>query len=267
MHKGQIFTYDWKYVKFYFKYIVNLHSRQQTDSTLQKYSLILLKHYYGGYWSNQKYIGKLCQTKTDRPSTLFLKHKSVCSLNAYNLLEHCCCLILPKTEFPCDDERPSSAIFAESRHYQSKSENHRCFCITHIYTTHNVICESSTTLCYQERNVSTLFDCWCWLKYTGWLASLYLELIKAPAPCCNLAMASCLCSLSNRKWPPLCCCCRLKAHRLARCLKPPFWSHRTESRQQRREGPEGGQGAEVRDFAVVVMAKEQWGRWPGGWKN
>lgn len=84
-----------------------------------------------------------------------------------------------------------------------------------------------------------------------------------PAPCCTLAMASCLCSLSNRKWPPLCCCCRLKAHRLARRLKPPFWSQRTESRQQRREGRKGGHGAEVRDSVVVVMAKEQWGKMAG----
>ncbi|KAF7655717.1 hypothetical protein LDENG_00051910 [Lucifuga dentata] len=59
-------------------------------------------------------------------------------------------------------------------------------------------------------------------------------------------MASCLCSLSNRKWPPLRCCCRLKAQRLARRFKPPFWSHRTESRQQRREKRKGGHGAEVR---------------------
>lgn len=72
-------------------------------------------------------------------------------------------------------------------------------------------------------------------------------------------MASCLCSLSNRKWPPLRCCCRLKAHRLARRLKPPFWSQRTESRQRRRETAKGGHGAEVRDSLVVVMAKEQRG--------
>ncbi|TKS76013.1 DNA helicase INO80 [Collichthys lucidus] len=109
-------------------------------------------------------------------------------------------------------------------------------------------------------------------KYIAWIcryinalgdvdrrASLYLRLIGTPAPCCTLAMASCLCSLSNRKWPPLCCCCRLKAHRLARRLEPPFWSQRTESRQQRREGRKGGHGAEVRDSMVVVMAKEQWG--------
>lgn len=94
-------------------------------------------------------------------------------------------------------------------------------------------------------------------------ASLYLRLIKTPAPCCTLAMASCLCSLSNRKWPPLCCCCRLKAHRLARRPKPPFWSQRTESRQQRRERRKGGHGAEVRDSMVVVMAKEQWGKMAG----
>lgn len=71
-------------------------------------------------------------------------------------------------------------------------------------------------------------------------ASLYLRWIKMPAPCCTLAMASCLCSLSNRKWPPLCCCCRLKAHRLTRRPKPPFWSQRTESRQQQRERRKGG---------------------------
>lgn len=94
-------------------------------------------------------------------------------------------------------------------------------------------------------------------------ASLSLRLIKMAAPCCNLAMASCLCCLSNRKWPPFCCCCRLKAHRLARCLKPPFWSQRTESRQQRREGLKGGHGAEVRHSTVVVMAKEQWGKMAG----
>lgn len=94
-------------------------------------------------------------------------------------------------------------------------------------------------------------------------ASLYLRLIKTPAPCCTLAMASCLCSLSNRKWPPLCCCCRLKAHRLARRLKPPFWSQRTESRQQRRERRKRGHGAEVRDSVVVVMAKEQRGKMAG----
>lgn len=94
-------------------------------------------------------------------------------------------------------------------------------------------------------------------------ASPSLRLIKPPAPCCTLAMASCLCSLSNRKWPPLCCCCRLKAHRLARRLKPPFWSQRTESRQQRGERRKGGHGAEVRDSMVVVMAKEQWGKMAG----
>lgn len=101
------------------------------------------------------------------------------------------------------------------------------------------------------------------LRDTDRHASLSLRLIKMAAPCCNLAMASCLCCLSNRKWPPFCCCCRLKAHRLAWCLKPPFWSQRTESRQQRREGLKGGHGAEVRDSTMVVMAKEQWGRWPG----
>lgn len=94
-------------------------------------------------------------------------------------------------------------------------------------------------------------------------ASPSLRLIKLPAPCCTLAMASCLCSLSNRKWPPLCCCCRLKAHRLARRLKPPFWSQGTESRQQRRERRKGGHGAEVRDSVVDVMAKEQWGKMAG----
>ena len=94
-------------------------------------------------------------------------------------------------------------------------------------------------------------------------ASFSLRLIITPAPCCTLAMASCLCSLSNRKWPPLCCCCRLKAHRLARRLKPPFWSQRTESRQQRRERRKRGHGAEVRDSMVVVMAKEQWGKMAG----
>lgn len=76
-------------------------------------------------------------------------------------------------------------------------------------------------------------------------------------------MASCLCSLSNRKWPPLCCCCRLKAHRLARRLTPPFWSHRTASRQQQGERRKGGHGAKVRDSVVVVMAKEQWGKMAG----
>lgn len=84
-----------------------------------------------------------------------------------------------------------------------------------------------------------------------------LRLINLPAPCCTLAMASCLCTLSKRKWPPLCCCCRLKAHRLIRRLKPPFWSQRTESRQQRIERRIGGHGAEVRVSIVVVMAKEQ----------
>lgn len=94
-------------------------------------------------------------------------------------------------------------------------------------------------------------------------APLYLRLIKMTAPCCTLAMASCLCSLSKRKWPPLCCCCRLKAHRLTRRLKPPFWSQRTESRQQRRERRKGGHGAKVRVSMVVVMAKEQWGKMAG----
>lgn len=94
-------------------------------------------------------------------------------------------------------------------------------------------------------------------------ASLYLRWIKMPAPCCTLAMASCLCSLSNRKWPPLCCCCRLKAHRLTRRPKPPFWSQRTESRQQQRERRKGGHRAEVRVSMVVDMAKEQWGKMAG----
>lgn len=80
-------------------------------------------------------------------------------------------------------------------------------------------------------------------------------------------MASCLLSLSNRKWPPLRCCCRLKAHRLARCLNPPFWSLWTESRQQRRETRKGGHGAEVRDTEVVVMAKEHRGKMAGRKKD
>lgn len=91
----------------------------------------------------------------------------------------------------------------------------------------------------------------------GALPDLYL--INFPALCCNLAMASCLFTLCKRKWPPLCCCCRLKAHRLARRPKPPFWSQRTESRQQRIERRIGGHGAEVRVSIAVVMAKEQWG--------
>ena len=93
--------------------------------------------------------------------------------------------------------------------------------------------------------------------------SLYLGLIALTAHCCILAMASCLSSLSNRKWPPLCCCCRLKARRLTGRPKPPFWSQRTESRQQRRERRKGRHGVEVRVSMGVVIAKEQWGKMAG----
>lgn len=87
-----------------------------------------------------------------------------------------------------------------------------------------------------------------WLDGIRRPLSLYLGLIASPARCCILAMASCLSSLSNRKWPPLCCCCRLKAPRLTGRPKPPFWSQRTESRQQREERRKGGHGAEVRSL-------------------
>lgn len=173
---------------------------------------------------------------------------------------------LPKTEFPSSDVRRSSVIFAASRHDQSTSEIHR-----YIY----VSCKDTFQTPRHDSAVSYFIsEIYRWKFCHGHvlgdvdrLASFSLGLIKMPAPCCTFAMASCLCSLSNRKWPPLRCCCRLKAHRLARRLKPPFWSQRTESRQQRRERLKGGHGAEVRDSAVVVMAKEQWGRWPGGRKN
>ncbi|KAK6297788.1 hypothetical protein J4Q44_G00323710 [Coregonus suidteri] len=72
-----------------------------------------------------------------------------------------------------------------------------------------------------------------------------------PVPCSILAMAPCPCSLSYRKWPPL-CCCRPKAHRLTRCLDPPSWSQRTESRQQLRESAKGGHGAKFQAFSHLL---------------